>query len=411
MKLKHTVKTAYEGLMTNRSRSFLTVLGVVIGVAAIIIVMAVGDGARALILDEVSGLGPETVIVRPGSGVSDFSSTFVSNSLTQDDVEALQNSSNVPNLKNIHPYVIVSSAVEYRGDSYRPTMFGGSASFFAGTLDIDLADGEFYTQEDIDSNARKVVIGQDVKEDLFGLSQAVGSEVTIQNRNYEVVGVFADAGQIGGFNFDNMVMMPQTAAHNYITGDDAYQEIIIQADEPENVDKLIFDIKSTLRAQHDLDDGDEDDFYTQTQQNIIDQISTITAILSAFLIAMLSVALLVGGIGIMNIMLVSVVERTKEIGLRKALGATNEDIQKQFLFEAVMLTAAGGVIGVAAGALIAWVASVILSSTVISGWSFVFPVSGALLGVGVSMVIGLIFGIYPARQAAKKSPIEALRYE
>lgn len=412
MKFKHILKTAYHGLQTNKSRSMLTILGVVIGVAAIIIVMAVGNGAQALIVDQISGLGTETVIIRPGQGAAqDFTGALLSKALTESDVEAIRRTGNVPNLESAHPYVAVSERVNYQNETFSPTMMGGSVSFMADMLDVDLTEGNFYTEDDADSNARVVVIGQDVKEELFGLSQAVGQEVQIAVRDFEVVGVFDDTGQAGPFNFDDMVIMPNTTAQTYITGDDSYHEIITRADSPENVDKLVYDITATLRAEHDLRPGEEDDFDVQTQQNIIDQVSTVTTILSAFLIAMLSVALIVGGIGIMNIMLVSVTERTKEIGLRKALGATKEDIQRQFLLEAVMLTLAGGVVGIIMGGLVAWGAALVLSATVASGWTFVFPFAGAALGVGVSTIIGLIFGIYPARQAAEKSPIEALRYE
>ena len=412
MKLKHTIKTAYDGLRTNRKRSLLTILGVVIGVAAIIIVMAVGNGAQSLILDQISGLGQETVIIRPGQGVSqDFTGALISKSLTEDDVEALRQSGNVPNLTSAHPYVLLAENISYRSEDFSPTMLGGSVKFIAETLDVDLAEGAFFTQSDIDANSRVVVIGQDAKEELFGISRAVGEDVQIANRDFEIVGVFANTGQSGPFNFDDMVIMPQTAAHTYITGDNSYQEVLAQADTPENVDKLVYDITATLREEHDLQQGDENDFDVQTQENLIEQVSTVTTILSAFLIAMLSVALVVGGIGIMNIMLVSVTERTKEIGLRKALGATSKDIQRQFLTEAVMLTVAGGIFGIVSGTAIAWGASLILSAYVVAGWVFVFPFGGAILGVVAASAIGLLFGIYPARKAAEKSPIEALRYE
>jgi ABC-type antimicrobial peptide transport system permease subunit len=225
------------------------------------------------------------------------------------------------------------------------------------------------------------------------------------------VAVFPAKGQVAFIDIDNLVMVPYTSAQAYLSGDDYLTEIVMKADSSENINKLVYDVESTIRETHGIEPGEEDDFAVRTQQALIDQISTVITILTSFLAAMVAVSLVVGGIGIMNIMLVSVTERTKEIGLRKALGATRSDIQLQFILEAVMLTGIGGIIGVFSGAFIAWMASFALSTYVVSGWVFVFPVSGALIGFVVSAFIGLLFGIYPARKAADKSPIEALRYE
>ena len=208
-----------------------------------------------------------------------------------------------------------------------------------------------------------------------------------------------------------MMMIPHTTAQRYVTGTDYYNEFILTADSADNVDKMVFDITATLRETHEIDFGEDNDFNVQTQQNLVDQISLITSILTAFLSAVVAISLIVGGIGIMNIMLVSVTERTKEIGLRKALGATRKDILRQFLYEAVMLTSIGGLIGIIIGALVSFSVSVILAQTVAEDWSFTFPISAAIIGIVVSGGVGLVFGIYPANQAAKKSPMEALRYE
>ena len=205
--------------------------------------------------------------------------------------------------------------------------------------------------------------------------------------------------------------IPHTTALRYVTGTDYYNEIITKADTVEHVDKMVFDITATLREEHDIRPGDEQDFNVQTQANLIDQIQLVTSVLTAFLAATAAISLVVGGVGIMNIMLVSVTERTKEIGLRKALGARRGDIARQFLFEAVMLTGFGGLIGILLGAFISFIASLWLSHTIAPDWAFVFPLSAAVLGILVSGGIGLLFGLYPANQAAKKSPIEALRYE
>lgn len=411
MSLKHTIRTALQALAIHKMRSALTILGIVIGVSAIIIVMALGSGVQKLVLDQISGLGAESVVIRPGESLLDISNVLFSTSLKERDVEALRKKSNVPNIASIAPFVIVSESIEYRGETFHPTIFGGSVEFISKILDVFPEEGELYTDYDIDQNARVAVIGSELRVELFENQEAVGKNIRIRNQRFRVVGVFPKKGSLGGFNFDNMVMIPHTTAQRYITGTDVYNEIIVSADAAENVDKMVFDIIATLRETHEIDRGEKDDFNVQTQQNLIDQIELITSILTAFLAAVVAISLVVGGIGIMNIMLVSVTERTKEIGLRKALGARQQDILRQFLFEAIILTALGGLIGILVGTLVALGASFALAQTIAPDWSFTFPISAALLGIAMSGGVGLIFGIYPANQAAKKSPIEALRYE
>lgn len=411
MPLKHTIITAVRGLSTHLTRSALTVLGIVIGVAAIIIVMSLGQGAQDLILDQVSGLGPETVILRPGKGTTDIGTTLLAQSLTAKDIEALKRKQNVPNLVDVAPFVIMSDPIKYRNKVYRPTLFGGPAEFITGLLDIKLEAGRLYTDADIEQKARVALLGSDIKEDLFGNGNAIGEQIQIKDRKFKIVGVFAEKGQAGPFDVDKLVMLPQTSAQTYVTGSDYYQEVMLRADKPENATKMAYDIEVTMRDVHDIGFGEDDDFYVQTQEDVIEQIETIISVFTAFLIAVVAISLVVGGIGIMNIMLVSVSERTKEIGLRKALGARGVDILRQFLTEAVILTSIGGVIGVIVGALVALGIAVVLAHTVAENWTFSFPIFGAFLGVGVSASVGLIFGIYPASQASKKSPIEALRYE
>lgn len=393
------------------TRSALTILGIVIGIAAIIMVMSLGEGAQKLILGEISGLGAETVVLRPGTGVGDITQTLFSQTITQRDIEALEQKQNVPDLVEIAPFVIMYEAAEYQGEKFRPSIMGGSAEFFLGLLDVPLASGRAYSRDDIQQQARVAIIGQDVKDELFGSSDPIDKQITIKDRKFKVIGVLDSVGSKGGFNMDELVMIPHTTAQTYITGTDYYNEVFLRANAVENADKLAYDVAVTLRDTHDLGFGEEDDFDIQTQENLIEQIETVISIFTAFLVTVVSISLVVGGIGIMNIMFVSVSERTQEIGLRKALGATRADILKQFLFEAVILTSVGGLIGIIIGSIFSFIAAVILAETVAEDWSFVFPIGGALLGVGVSAAVGLIFGIYPANQASKKSPIEALRYE
>ncbi|MEZ4194987.1 MAG: ABC transporter permease [Candidatus Paceibacterota bacterium] len=413
MPFKHTIFTAIQALQGHKSRSVLTILGIVIGVAAIILVMSIGKGVEALILNEVSGLGPETVVLRPGGNLTDITQTLYSQSITTADIEALKKKQNVPNLIEVAPFVISYEPLEYQGSLYRPSIFGAPADFIVNLFDLTLTEGHIYTDDDIDQEARVAVIGSEIREEVFGSSRAVGKQIKIKDKKFKVVGVLEDRGNVGGFNIDTLVLIPYTSVQTYITGTDYFAEVMIRADSPANVDKLAYDVWATLRDTHDLSLHEEDDFNITTQEETIESIETIVDIFTWFLIAMVAISLVVGGVGIMNIMLVSVSERTKEIGLRKALGATNRDILSQFLSEAVILTSLGGVLGIVIGTSVSFLISVILINTVeaTSNWEFIFPISGSILGVGVSATVGLIFGIYPANQAAKKSPIEALRYE
>ena len=410
MNFKHTGKTAIRSIMDHKSRSLLTILGIVIGVSSVIIVMSLGGGAQALILNQISGLGAETVVIRPGEGFGDFTGSLLSDTLTQDDLDELKKKSNIPNLSEIAPFSIVNGGVEYGGKKYNPTVSGGPVEFIAGVFDVNPQEGHYYDETEIDQRKRVAVIGHDVKDELFENRSAIGEDIEIKGRKFEIVAVFNERADVGGFPFDEAVMIPQTAALD-VMGTNHYTEIIIRADSVDNLDKVVADIERTMRDSHDLSYGEDNDFNIQTQENIMETVESVISVLTWFLVAVVTISLVVGGVGIMNIMLVSVTERTKEIGLRKALGARRSDILRQFLFEAVALTSLGGILGVIIGALVSFTASVVIVNFFAPNWTFEFPISAAIIGVGMSATVGLIFGTYPAVQASKKSPMEALRYE
>lgn len=412
MTLRQGFKIAATGLKTNKSRTFLTILGIVIGIAAIILIVSLGEGARNLILKQVQGLGSNVIAVIPGrepTGPSDIAQIF-SDSLKEKDLEAIRRKNNVPHLKEVMPVVFGGETGSYSNETYRLTIFGSSGSI-SKIFDLLPETGVFFTDDDIKARSDVVVIGSKVKDELFGASDALGARIKIKDRSFRVIGVLPQKGQVSFFNFDEIAFVPYTTAQQYIFGIKYFHRFIAEADSQLSIDQTVEDIKATLRESHGIKPNAKDDFFVQTQADLASRLGVITNILTLFLIAVASISLVVGGIGIMNIMLVAVTERTREIGLRKAVGATNKNILTQFLLEAVMLTSLGGVLGIALGTILSFVVSLVLSRAIGVNWQFTFPWFAALIGLVVACAVGLIFGLYPARQASKKDPIEALRYE
>lgn len=408
----NTLKTAITGLKLQRSRSLLTILGIVIGITAIIMVTALGQGAQNLILGEIRSIGSRVIAVHPGrqpQGPTDILSMF-SDSLKERDFIALQKKENVPHLAKIMPIVFGSEVAVYETDTYRPTIIGATA-LFAEIYNAYPTEGRLFSDEEVKSYADVAILGSKVKNELFGSSDALNQKIKIKGRNFRVVGILSKKGQSTFLNFDDLVITPYTTAQQYIFGRKYFDRLVIEADSEANIHQTVEDIKITLRDLHNITDPEKDDFYAETQASAMDMVSTITNVLTLFLAAIAAISLLVGGIGIMNIMLVSVTERTREIGLRKAIGATRKDILTQFLFESALLTMLGGIIGIIMGALLSFGISLVLSRILSLNWLFVFPLKAALLGLVISAFVGLVFGLYPARKASLKNPIEALRYE
>ncbi len=412
MKIDYIFKTAIRGLKTNRSRSALTILGIVIGITAVMMVMSLGEGAQNLILSQIQSMGSKTITIAPGrqpKGPTDMFSIFA-DSLKQKDLEALTKKSNVPHLAKVMPMVSGSETAAFGSETYRPTILGVT-DLFAKIYDLYPAEGYLFSDEEVKSYADVVIIGVKVKDELFGNDEAIGQKIKIKGKNFKVIGILPSKGQSSFLNFDDAAIIPYTTAQQYIFGIKYFHRLVVETDSEANVARTVEDIKITLRNSHGITDPEKDDFFVETSASIMETVSTIMNILTLFLAAVAAISLIVGGVGIMNIMLVSVAERTREIGLRKAVGATEKDILFQFLLEAVTLTALGGLIGIILGTLFSFLASLALNRFWNLDWAFAFPVQAALLGIGVSAMVGLIFGLYPARQASRKSPIEALRYE
>lgn len=412
MKTKFLILSALSNIAAHKARSFLTILGIMIGVAAIIAVMSIGEGASDLVMGEIDQMGASTIAVAPGDMTGGFMDYLFVDMFDWDDLNALRDSANVPNVEKVTPAVVVPGRVSYRGESYAGALtMGSEADFFTDTYNMTLEKGVNFTSIEVNSRERVAIIGPRIEEELFDGEDALGERITIGGIRFLVIGVYRSRGHVGPVDMDDLIIIPYTTAQTYVTGKDEFEEFYVKVDSPENVDRAVIDITATLRETRNIRPGESDDFSVVTQEGMREMIGDIMNVLSAFLVFVVSIALLVGGIGIMNIMLVSVTERTGEIGLRKALGATRKAILKQFLWEAITLTVLGGLAGIVVGALISLGASVVLSNVLAFKWPFSFPFQAALLGIGMSALVGLIFGLYPARQAAEKDPIEALQYE
>lgn len=414
MHIRHTFKTSIAGLSANRSRTALTILGIVIGITAIMIVMSLGEGAQDLIVGQFQGIGSKTITVNPGqepTGPMDAATTLFSDSLKEREFKELSKRSNVPTAARVEPIMLGSETASYEGETYRPMILGGT-QYLMEIYDMGVERGRTMTSEDVLSNADVAIIGSKVVKELFPKDvDPLNKKIRINGRNFRVIGIMPQKGQLSFLNFDGAVFVPYTTAQQYVFGFKYYHAIVVEAESEEMVARTVEDITVTLRNLHNITDPAKDDFYVETQAGAMAQVETVMSVLTLFLAAVAAISLLVGGVGIMNIMLVSVTERTREIGLRKAIGAKNSDILTQFLLEATLLTSVGGIVGIALGSLFSYAVSFVLSSVLGSNWPFTFPVGAAFLGLGVAAAVGLVFGIYPARQAAKKSPIEALRYE
>lgn len=409
MKLGKVIISAAEGLKTNKIRSILTTLGIVIGITAIILLMSVGQSAQELILGQIRGLGSQTIFVQPGrdpQGPSDFAELFT-DSIKDRDVEDVER---IREVEMVSPLIYQVTPISSEFETKRNNVVGVNEHYYS-ILDLSLEEGSFISKEDVRQKNSVVVLGAKLKEDLFGLGSAIGQKLRIKNRIYRVAGVLEKKGSTVFVNADDSAFVPVSAARSYITGEDFYNGILVKAVSEGSINRAVENIKYELRDNHKIEEIDKDDFHVETQADALQTVKQITDILTILLVSIAAISLLVGGIGIMNIMLVSVTERTREIGLRKAIGATKADILKQFLTEAILLTGIGGVIGVLCGFLFSVLVSVVLNRFVTTGWVFIFPFSAAVLGLVVSSIVGIVFGLYPAYKGAQKHPIESLRYE
>ena len=402
MNFIETFRVAFEAIMSNKVRSGLTMLGVIIGVMAVILLVSIGQGAQVYITKELTGMGTNLLIITPGKtstrGGFHPPSAGTVRKLTYDDSQALKRRAWL--LTEAVPLVFGTGKIKYKNMG-RDTMVIGTTPEFQSIRNLFVDTGNYISQGDVDSKAKVIVLGTKVKEELIGAENPLGKVVTLSDARYRVVGVMRKRGTSLGMDLDDIVFIPVTSGQELFDTDSLF-EIIASTPRAEDVDRAIAQIKDVLIRRH----AHKEDFTIQTQGAMLETMNTILGVLTAVLGGIAGISLVVGGIGIMNIMLVSVRERTREIGIRKALGARNRDIMAQFLIEAMTLSGAGGVIGILVGVGLALLIPVFVDvlPTSVSAWSI-------LMAFFFSAAVGIFFGVYPARKAALQDPIQALRYE
>jgi putative ABC transport system permease protein len=399
-----TARTAVRALLRNRSRSLLTMLGVIIGVAAVIVTVGIGVGARASISAQINALGSNLLVVLPGSlnqgGVRTGSGA--ASTLTPEDGIAI---AALPHVAAVSPTVNVRAQIVAGGNNWQTTVVG-VAPTYTFIRSWSVADGTFFTDADVQSAAKVCLLGQTVIDNLFPNGNPVGQTVLIRNVPFVVVGTLTPKGQSGvGQDQDDTIVIPYTSALERLTGQTTLNAMSVSADSADDVDTVQTETTALLEQRHRIPAGQPDDFSIRNLQDIANAAASTATIMQLLLAGVAAVSLVVGGIGIMNIMLVSVTERTREIGLRVAVGARRAAILWQFLIEAVVLSTAGGLIGVAAGAAGA------LAVAVGAHWPIGIPLGAVLLAVAFSAFVGVFFGYYPAAKASKLDPIVALRFE
>ena len=401
---KESFLMAWASLVANKMRSILTMLGIIIGVAAVIALVSIGNGVKQDVQNSISSLGSNLLMVMPGAprtpGVRQSAGSM--KSLKVSDYEAI---SKLDGVKAASPMTSGSYVVIYQNKNWTTTVSGVNSNY----MDVNnwtMKSGRFFSDKNVQNRERVAIVGQTVVKNLFGDDNPVGAEIRVKNIPFRIIGVLNSKGSgTMGNDQDDIVLIPYTTAMERVEGVDYLRMIYVVGNDENGIDRLQSDIENLLRVRHGIKDTNLDDFNIQNMNSIMETMEETTGTLTLFLGAVAAISLVVGGIGIMNIMLVSVTERTREIGIRKALGATYFVIVTQFLIEAVVISLMGGLIGIALGI----GASKLIG--VVSGMSTVISVPTIVLSFAFSMVIGLVFGIYPARKAAKLNPIDALHYE
>jgi len=406
------IKIALKSLGSNRLRTFLTMLGIIIGVAAVVIVMGIGAGTEASIIEDVQSVGTNVITISPGSSaggqqgmkqrvIQETEEDVVEGDLYLEDAFVLQAEASL--LNEVAPtYTGGNSTISYLSWSGTTSVIGTTEDYLA-IIGYEIDKGTFFTEGDVTNMSNAVVLGDTVVTDYFGKINPIGETIKLEGENFIVVGTVKSVGSSFGMNPDNSVYIPITTAQNRMYGADTISSISAKVVSEDLMDDAVEEAKEILRTQHSILPGESNDFSVNTNTQMLEMVSEISSTLTVTLGGIAAISLIVGGIGIMNIMFVSVTERTKEIGIRKAVGAKNRDIMVQFLTEGTVLSLLGGIIGLGLAYLVAWALSDMMTS--------IITITPVILAISVSTAIGLIFGIFPAIRAARLNPIDALRYE
>ncbi|HAR63553.1 MAG: ABC transporter permease [Candidatus Margulisiibacteriota bacterium] len=396
-------KMAVTSILSNKMRSSLTMLGIVIGIAAVISMLSVGKGAQMSITSSIEKMGTNLLTVRSGLSRTGLVQTDVAQRLNLDDAKALANK--VGDLAVVASEASVRGQVKYKGNNSNTSVLGVSPEYFM-VRNYEIGSGTFFNEARVDSAAKVCVLGNTVAENLFsGGETPIGEEIRINRLAFKVIGVYKARGNSGWSDEDDQIFIPITTEQKRLSGDDSLRAIYASVVNKKDTDKVEEIIIRTLRRQHKLNGDKENDFTIRSQLELLDTMNNVSRSFTVLLGSIALISLIVGGIGIMNILLVSVTERTREIGIRKAIGAYESDILNQFIIEAVVLCLVGGIIGIFWGVVFAKIISIF------SKWPMAISSFSIILAFGVSFATGLFFGYYPARKAAKMNPVDALRYE
>jgi putative ABC transport system permease protein len=415
--MPNAFRQSIKALRSNLGRTILTTLGIMIGIATVILVLSAGAGFRVFVNDQIASLGTNTLVITTkvppttknraagktsGIGSGNFNASVAITSLKVKDLEDIKRLANVTNDYGMAAGQAVAS---YR-DAKKSEMFIGAS---AARFDIDkgtLKDGRFFTDGEDQGAAQVVLLGSNVADELFGQDPPIGKYLRLGTLNFQVIGIYSPRSQ----EMDDMIFMPLVTAQKKMLGIDHIIRAVVEMRDTNLAEATADDVRNVLRHNHDITDPAKDDFMVATQADVLGTLNTIFNGITILLVAIAAISLIVGGVGIMNIMYVVVTERTAEIGLKKALGAKDSDILNEFLVESVLVTVLGGVIGIILGAFLEWVLAAIATASGLA-WPFTLPLYAVAIGVGVSAAIGISFGVLPARSAAMLSPIEALGHE
>lgn len=409
------IKISFKNLMAAKFRSFLTILGIIIGVASVIIIFAVGQSAQELILDQIRGVGSNLIGVLPGAsdeeGPPASAMGIVITTLRYDDFLELKKPKNVTGVVAGAAYVMGTATVENDGTELGMS-FTGITSEYPEVESTGISKGRFFIEEEETNLSRVAVLGVTAAKDIFGDTDPIGRKIKINDYKFTVIGVLKErsSSAFGIGSQDEAVFVPILTAQKLLLGINHLAYVRLKIDTIENIPIAKEDAAVVLRNEHDIDDPDDDDFSIRDQASAVEIVSTVTNAMRYFLLAVGTISLIVGGVGVMNVMLIAVSQRIKEVGLRKAVGAKNIDVMTQFLVESATISFMGGLVGIIFGVAVSFGASLIINAMGYN-WKFIIAPSSIVIAVSVSILIGIIFGIYPARKASKISPMEALRYE